>query len=97
MLHSIWAPLFGTGFFSARPWRPRGMANSGPLAATASRHAAPGLLARLFGFLWGLFWIFFGLSFAFGGDEFRQAVKNLILQMTRVLTDMINGLTGMMQ
>jgi hypothetical protein len=72
-----------------------------PHAYSGLRHRRRGLLSRIFGFFWGLFWICFGLSFAFGGGEFRNAFIGFFSSfgqnMARFFTGLFSSAGGLMQ
>jgi hypothetical protein len=48
----------------------------------------------VFGFFWGLFWICFGLSFAFGGSEYRGAMVHLVTSFGQAVASFFTGLVS---
>jgi hypothetical protein len=66
-----------------------------------ARVRRPGLISRLFGFFWGLLWICFGLSFAFGGHEYREAAigffAGLGTSAARFFTGLFTSASGLIQ
>lgn len=72
-----------------------------PRSFGAMPRRRPGLLSRIFGFFWGMFWLCFGLSFVFGGGEFRHAVFSFFgsfgHNMARFFTGLFTSAGGLMQ
>lgn len=44
------------------------------------------------GFAWGMFWIAFGLAFAFGGDSFRNEVISFVRTIPTYCVEFFQGL-----
>jgi hypothetical protein len=81
----------GTGFWRGFPQAPRPAAQAW---GSGFRTRRRGILSRVFGFFWGLFWVCFGLSFAFGGSEYRDTMANLFTSFGQTAASFFTSLFG---
>lgn len=83
---NILNPIFGFGGAHRAYWKAqRSAMREQRRLIRAQRHRS--FFGRLIGLAWGLFWILFGLSLAFGGSEYRHDVFELVSNIGRWAAD----------
>lgn len=80
---------FGQTGQAFRPWGHQGRVRPPKVRPVHVRRRGP--LSRLFGFFWGMFWLWFGLSFVFGWDQPRRFVFDFL---TTFATDVARWATA---
>jgi len=93
-------PIFPLGASTFGGWNEQRAAWKAQKAAWRAQHRAwkaqqrrpRSFFGRLMGFAWGMFWIAFGLAFAFGGDSFRNEVISFVRTIPTYCVEFFQGL-----